>query len=67
MRRSVDGWGDLAKRCFVSRDYAKKLAYEVAYGGGDPWERHIILAELPHVCFTSSAAVQFDDIHRRTI
>lgn len=36
----------LAKRLFITPQYAKRLVYMVGYGGGDPWERHLVGIEM---------------------
>ena len=41
-----DLWSELAVRCHVSRPFAKQAAYEAMWGLGDPWLRHIIIAEM---------------------
>lgn len=35
----------LAENLYVSRDFAKQSLYMAAYGGGDPWVRHLVIAE----------------------
>lgn len=48
---SENMWDELARRTFMSRQYARECAYVILYRGSiDPWLDAIVRRELEEIC-----------------